>query len=201
METVARGMPGLPLFIWPRFQEPESFAFLGLGDVALPGLVMCLLKNFDRFRQVFGVDNNNENIAGVRRRSIFSLKWSEETVLHIGYFEISCFCYSIGFIITVLAASTMKSAQPALLYLVPSLMIPIILLAWKLGDLHHLWQYGPSLPTTTTSSSSSSSSSPISSAAADEIDLEAHPLVSDAPSEENISHHNSTTPTTSAIIV
>ena len=48
--------------------------------------------------------------------------------------------YVLGLVATYISLYLMESAQPALLYLVPFTLTPVILVAWIRGDLPAMWQ-------------------------------------------------------------
>ena len=47
--------------------------------------------------------------------------------------------YGLGIIITFVALLLMRSGQPALLYLVPSVLLPVTIIAAIRGQLKSLW--------------------------------------------------------------
>eukprot|EP00294_Goniomonas_avonlea_P017143 CAMPEP_0114569438 /NCGR_PEP_ID=MMETSP0114-20121206/16628_1 /TAXON_ID=31324 /ORGANISM="Goniomonas sp, Strain m" /LENGTH=146 /DNA_ID=CAMNT_0001756321 /DNA_START=189 /DNA_END=626 /DNA_ORIENTATION=- len=92
----------------------ESVSVLGLGDIALPGLIVSLALKCDRQR--FG---------GTSR-----------------LFPVAVAGYVVGLLCSMLALLVFNAAQPALLYLVPCVVIPLHVQAWRQGTLRPLWQ-GP----------------------------------------------------------
>ena len=85
---------------------------LGLGDVIVPGYLIIFCFIVDR------------------------LKPSK-----IPYGVIVTIGYALGLITTFLALRFMQLAQPALIYLVPFTIIPVVLTAWMRGHLREIW-YG-----------------------------------------------------------
>ena len=98
-----------------HFSRPYSL--LGYGDVGIPGLLVMLCLNFDR--QIYSTN---------RFRLYYCTsgigKWPIEieyilTLLHGGRYLVVLAAYGVGLVITFIALAFMKTAQPALLYLVP----------------------------------------------------------------------------------
>jgi hypothetical protein len=86
-----------------------GFSMLGFGDIIMPGFVISLCLAFDNF---FGTKI---------------------------YFIASLIGYTLGLIFTYMALILMESAQPALLYLVPCVLVSILIVGFKRGELKSLW--------------------------------------------------------------
>jgi signal peptide peptidase-like protein 2B len=97
---------------------PGQFKILGLGDIALPGLLISLLLRHDMVRK---------------------------TSRRVGYFSWGVIGYTIGLASTFVSLYLMKHGQPALLFLVPGTLIPTFAIALQDGELKELWaaSYGP----------------------------------------------------------
>lgn len=91
----------------------KNFAMLGLGDIVIPGIFVALLLRFDNSK-------NNGSRA---------------------YFYASFIAYFLGLVLTVVILHVFKSAQPALLYLVPACVGSALLVALVKGELSLLFQY------------------------------------------------------------
>ncbi|XP_064469175.1 signal peptide peptidase-like 2A isoform X2 [Ornithodoros turicata] len=87
-----------------------KFSLLGYGDMLVPGLLVSYCHGFDL---------------------IFAQGYC--------YYAISIFSYGMGLVATFGGLYIMKMAQPALLYLVPATVVPILCLAWYRGHLGELW--------------------------------------------------------------
>lgn len=110
------------LFQVPRLSDPmiscidleieKEFhpVILGLGDVIVPGYLISFC---------FTVD------FAVRTRHLYGI--------------ISVIGYGIGLVITFFALTAMETAQPALIYLIPFTLIPIIVLALIRREFRLLW--------------------------------------------------------------
>jgi hypothetical protein len=86
-----------------------GFSMLGFGDIIMPGFVISLCLAFDNF---FGTKI---------------------------YFYASLIGYILGLFLTYMALLLMESAQPALLYLVPCVLVSIVIVGFKRGELKSLW--------------------------------------------------------------
>lgn len=99
---------------------PGQFKILGLGDIAIPGLLISLLLRHDIVSHSKPGD---------------------------GYFTAGCIGYALGLIATFISLYLMKHGQPALLFLVPGTLLPTFWIARRKGEFQRLWSadYGPEL--------------------------------------------------------
>ena len=86
-------------------------SFQGFGDILLPGLLLSFAHSYDL-------------LAGIW----YKLYW----VLNV-------IAYILGLVATFISGFLMKSAQPALFYLVPFTLVPTLVVAWIRGDLAAMW--------------------------------------------------------------
>lgn len=91
----------------------KNFAMLGLGDIVIPGIFIALLLRFD---------------------------CSKGTGSYT-YFYANYFAYLMGLVMTVVILHVFKSAQPALLYLVPACVGSALLTAVVKGEVMTLFKY------------------------------------------------------------
>ena len=102
----------------PYFQQCDIdacsplYTLIGFGDIAIPGLLTTYAIYFDTLCHPGGT------------------KW---------YYITTCVCYSLGLITTYVALIFMSVAQPALLYLVPFTLIPLVFVAWRRGEMYVMW--------------------------------------------------------------
>lgn len=107
----------------------NDFIMLGLGDMAIPGMLLALIICFDHRKKR---DYNDSDFL-LRGRGCGSD--NNKYIWHgIGG-------YAVGLIIALSMGVLTKSPQPALLYLVPSTLGPVSLIAWIRNDFGELW-YG-----------------------------------------------------------
>ncbi|KAF3660597.1 Signal peptide peptidase-like 1 [Capsicum annuum] len=110
-----------------------DFIMLGLGDMAIPSMLLALVLCFDHRKS-----KGSENISDVplRKEDISSPKGFK-------YIRHALAGYSLG-VVTALAAGILThSAQPALLYLVPLTLGPVIVISWMRKELAELWEGSP----------------------------------------------------------
>ncbi|XP_070393875.1 signal peptide peptidase-like 2B isoform X2 [Dermacentor albipictus] len=94
-----------------------EYSVLGFGDILIPGFLVAYVHSFDLI--------------------------ASQGCL---YYVTSVTAYGAGLVVTFIGLYVMKMAQPALLYLVPATLIPVILVAWCRGELREIW-YGIKLET------------------------------------------------------
>lgn len=126
MVHVATHLPSLPIvLIIPRIIN-DGYSLLGMGDIILPGLYLAFLYRFD-----YSLD-----------------RW--KMWAFTGYFRVGLISYAIGFIWTYVMLIAFGIAQPALLYLVPSVMIPTVVMSLIKREFLLLWRGSaqPHTPTT-----------------------------------------------------
>jgi len=115
MSTIAKTLNLPHKWIIPQIHLPMKLIWgdmmLGLGDIVVPGILIAYALRFDYSK------GNYSN----------------------GYFITAIIGYSIGFLTAVTMSAVYHHAQPALLYLVPSTLIPIILLGYHRGEFLELW--------------------------------------------------------------
>lgn len=101
----------LPMaLIFPNFENPQAFSMLGYGDIALPGLLLMYAAGFDECHRIRWIDS---------------------------YFFVEIVGYVCGLVLTIAALALDiggQGGQPALLYLVPCTLIPIIFTSLYRGD-------------------------------------------------------------------
>ena len=118
MTTVATGGASgedVPMLLrLPRMQdELHGNTMLGLGDIALPGLLVSFLLRFD---------------------------FHKSLSLTRGYFALVTAGYALGLVLTYLALVWTRRGQPALLYIVPCTLYVVLAVAWCRGDLREVWE-------------------------------------------------------------
>jgi len=102
-----------PMDFMERGLWGKNFAMLGLGDIVIPGIFIALLLRFDV---------------------------SKGKGSHI-YFYTNYAAYLLGLVTTVVILHVFKSAQPALLYLVPACIGSALLTALCRGEVMDLIRY------------------------------------------------------------
>ncbi|KAI6187225.1 hypothetical protein M3Y98_00219700 [Aphelenchoides besseyi] len=126
MTTVAKTIDAPILLQFPQdlmrngWLDANKYGMLGLGDIVIPGIFIALLYRFDNYI--------GSKKTGEQRKS----RW---------YFHIVVFGYMVGLLVTMGVMHYFKSAQPALLYLVPACILIPLFLALIRGEFKELWNY------------------------------------------------------------
>ena len=145
----------------------RSYSMLGLGDIVLPGLMMGLALRFDLHMYYLkkqkiaaktrkGEETGQEivkadyhNVTGVWGSRIWTFGLDRSSLppalvtaaFPKPYFIVSIVGYVIGMIATLLVMSIWQHAQPALLYLVPGVLLSIWSTALVRGEVKEMWNY------------------------------------------------------------
>uniref|UniRef100_A0A1D1XNE8 Signal peptide peptidase-like 3 n=1 Tax=Anthurium amnicola TaxID=1678845 RepID=A0A1D1XNE8_9ARAE len=101
-----------------------DYMMLGLGDMAIPGMLLALVLCFDH--------RKSRDIAP---GDAFSSKGHK-------YVWYALSGYAVGLVTALAAGILTHSPQPALLYLVPSTLGPVTFLSWMRNEFIELWE-GP----------------------------------------------------------
>ncbi|XP_031095384.1 signal peptide peptidase-like 1 [Ipomoea triloba] len=102
-----------------------DFMMLGLGDMAIPSMLLALVLCFDHRKS---------------RESAPPSKGDGSSSKGFKYIWYALTGYSLGLISALAAGILTRSPQPALLYLVPSTLGPIIVISWMRRELAELWE-------------------------------------------------------------
>lgn len=132
MITVATNIDGPIKFIFPKDGHlffPEKVSLLGLGDIAIPGIYIALMKRVDT------AFNNGSK-----------------------YFNVTMIGYFVGLLATFVVMHVFSHGQPALLYLVPALLISAAVYSISRGEFMKLWNYHDPVDETEEESSEEESS-------------------------------------------
>lgn len=108
--------------------SPNPYSILGLGDIAVPGLLIALMLRFDHSR--------SKRLAGGDGETDAQQSPADKT-----YFITCIASYIFGLTVTVVANTVSGAAQPALLYLVPSLLFGVFIVAASRREASLLLEY------------------------------------------------------------
>ncbi|XP_057951517.1 signal peptide peptidase-like 1 isoform X2 [Malania oleifera] len=100
-----------------------DFMMLGLGDMAIPAMLLALVLCFD----------HRKSRDSVNPLDLPSSKGHK-------YIWYALTGYAVGLVTALAAGVLTHSPQPALLYLVPSTLGPIIIISWGRKELAELWE-------------------------------------------------------------
>lgn len=96
---------------------PRTYCILGLGDVIIPSMLLVFLCGFD----------NMESSSAPRQACLN------------GYYCQALITYTLGLALSFLFNIAYNAAQPALLYIVPAMLLPTFATAFARGQLLSLW--------------------------------------------------------------
>ncbi|KAF9942206.1 Signal peptide peptidase-like 2A [Modicella reniformis] len=141
--TVKENIP--MLFRIPSFSPNGGEAILGFGDVVLPGILVTFLKECDaRLEEdqnpaglvsLIGIDLPKTIILQAPPCQTKKFWWRKRWSYHLT----AILGYAAGLEVTFIAMMWSNKGQPALLYLVPCTIIPVVILASKRHELSLLW--------------------------------------------------------------
>ncbi|CAD5125354.1 DgyrCDS13592 [Dimorphilus gyrociliatus] len=125
---LVRDAPKLSLpgkLVFPSVHNSGHFSMLGLGDIVMPGLLLCFVLRYDAYKK-------SQLPCGETGAPTTSYH-------RITYFHCSLIGYFLGLLTATLSSEIFKAAQPALLYLVPFTLLPLLIMAYLKGDLRRMW--------------------------------------------------------------
>jgi len=131
MVTVAKDLKAPIMLIFPRPAAVEKPNMLGLGDIVLPGIYIALLLRYDVQRTF-----RNINFKNIQPKALAALP-----PLSIWTFYASLICYVLALTTCLVFMWYFNTAQPALLYICPMLIFPVMVLAFCRGDFKELSEY------------------------------------------------------------
>lgn len=121
---MGRDVPRLSLpgkLVFPS-STGSHFSMLGIGDIVMPGLLLCFVLRYDNYKKQA---NGEVPISGRMQR--------------VSYFHCTLIGYFVGLLTATVASRIHRAAQPALLYLVPFTLLPLLTMAYLKGDLRRMW--------------------------------------------------------------
>uniref|UniRef100_G3WRJ6 Signal peptide peptidase like 3 n=1 Tax=Sarcophilus harrisii TaxID=9305 RepID=G3WRJ6_SARHA len=129
--NVGRDVPRLSLpgkLVFPS-STGSHFSMLGIGDIVMPGLLLCFVLRYDNYKKQASSDSCGApgpgNISGRMQK--------------VSYFHCTLIGYFVGLLTATVASRIHRAAQPALLYLVPFTLLPLLTMAYLKGDLRRMW--------------------------------------------------------------
>lgn len=143
--------------------KKRSMAMLGLGDIVVPGMMLAFALRFDLYLHYLkkgGQQNHSQKDVSVQdgtkpvymnargrwgerfwTSSRFRSEATRATKFPKPYFYATIIGYLAGMVTTVVVMQVAAHAQPALLYLVPGVLISFWGTALVRGELRILWRY------------------------------------------------------------
>jgi len=123
-EAPKLSLPGKLIF--PSINNNGHFSMLGLGDIVMPGLLLCFVLRYDAYKKTQFASCE----AGIKPPNHLN---------KITYFHCSLIGYFFGLLTATISSEFFKAAQPALLYLVPFMLLPLFTMSYLKGDLRSMW--------------------------------------------------------------
>lgn len=171
MITVAKSLDVPIKLVFPRpTGGPQSYAMVGLGDIVLPGIMIGLALRFDLYlhylgQQTFTRTRNDEGIVKTEAQKAIwrpvNGRWADALWIHgvqpvegvrrpstefaKPYFHSSLAGYLVGLITTIIAMHITKHGQPALLYLVPCVLLSLIFTALLRKETKTMWEFSEAI--------------------------------------------------------
>ncbi|KAK7870770.1 hypothetical protein R5R35_009914 [Gryllus longicercus] len=124
-EAPKLSLPGKLVF--PSLHNQGHFSMLGLGDVVMPGLLLCFVLRYDAYKKSQLLHLGETGVPPPKHLNKLS------------YFHCSLIGYFLGLLTATVSSEVFKAAQPALLYLVPFTLLPLLTMAYLKGDLRRMW--------------------------------------------------------------
>lgn len=126
MVSVAKSFDAPIKLLFPKELAAAEFSMLGLGDIVIPGIMVAIILRYDV------------------QQHLVSPKQTSTGKPRLFY---SCFLgYVIGIIATIVVMNVFKAAQPALLYIVPSVLATTFLHAYMTGEAKTLFYWSEAAP-------------------------------------------------------
>ncbi|KAL9624778.1 MAG: hypothetical protein Q9160_001133 [Pyrenula sp. 1 TL-2023] len=167
METVATKLNVPIKLLFPRPSAPDAdpkvqaLAMLGLGDIVIPGIMIGLALRFDLYLHYLkkqttkNEPKEGEDAIDKSRYLRATGNWGERfwtlsshqteflqaKDFQKPYFKAGLTGYVAGMIVTLVAMQVSRRAQPALLYLVPGVLISLWGTALARGDIKEMYKF------------------------------------------------------------
>ncbi|KAF3848981.1 hypothetical protein F7725_015478 [Dissostichus mawsoni] len=141
---MGRDVPRLSLpgkLVFPS-STGSHFSMLGIGDIVMPGLLLCFVLRYDNYKKQA---NGEVPISDACSASPISTALSSDTLwvskqsMEGWISRVINNDLSPGLLTATVASRIHRAAQPALLYLVPFTLLPLLTMAYLKGDLRRMW--------------------------------------------------------------
>jgi minor histocompatibility antigen H13 len=128
MVSVAKNFDAPIKLLFPKEFQSAEYSMLGLGDIVIPGIMVAIVLRYDVQKHMIGYVDGSKG------------KMSHAT--GSPRFFYSCFIgYVIGIASTIVVMNVFNAAQPALLYIVPSVLACTFTHAWMVGETKALFHW------------------------------------------------------------
>lgn len=134
MVSVATNIDGPIKILFPQSpirRTTDRLSLLGLGDIVIPGFYIAMLLVFS----TIGRDH-------LKSKKLGAAAGGEKKKRHSAvYFNVAVVAYTLSLINTMVVMIVYKHAQPALLYIVPWLLLTTLATALVKGELAQLFEF------------------------------------------------------------
>lgn len=142
MLTVAKSIDAPIKLLFPRnlSANPPEFSLLGLGDIVIPGIFIALCLRYDILRTM-DPTKITELVKKGQSDEVIKMLQKQAVVASTPYFYGAIIGYLIAIVSTVVVMFMFDHGQPALLYLVPGVLLSVLFNAWRLGELQKVYDH------------------------------------------------------------
>ena len=147
-ENYKLSLPGK--LVIPSYSK-GNYSILGLGDIVMPGLLLCFVLRFDAYKrhqlaEAMIIQGNHEDLLRPLTKNTsdsslqrLSTNYRTYRFHRLTYFHCSLIGYLAGLVTATLSSEIFRAAQPALIFLVPFTLLPLLVMAYIKGDLKKMW--------------------------------------------------------------
>lgn len=142
MLTVAKNIDAPIKLLFPRNlnANPPEFSLLGLGDIVIPGIFIALCLRYDILRTM-DPSKITELVKKNQSEEVIKMLQKQAVVASTPYFYGAIIGYLVAIVSTVVVMFMFDHGQPALLYLVPGVLLSVLFNAWRLGELQKVYDH------------------------------------------------------------
>uniref|UniRef100_UPI00358F93E0 signal peptide peptidase-like 3 isoform X2 n=1 Tax=Myxine glutinosa TaxID=7769 RepID=UPI00358F93E0 len=116
----------------------SHFSMLGIGDIVMPGLLLCFVLRYDNHKK----QSSNASSSGgggcaggdPGTPAFPGPGGIPSRMQRVSYFHCTLIGYFVGLLTATVASRIHRAAQPALLYLVPFTLLPLLTMAYIKGS-------------------------------------------------------------------
>ena len=120
--------------------EPKpKYSLLGLGDIVIPGVFISLALRFDVIKTL--PKKVNQMMDSGKAEEVLEILRKNAVTAPKHYFIGTIIGYFLAIIATVVVMLIFDHGQPALLYLVPGVLLSVVFIALAKGELKMMWEF------------------------------------------------------------
>lgn len=148
MVSVARSFDAPIKLLFPRVAASavatadKPFSMLGLGDIVIPGLYVAMILRMDNARAQAAAQPRRSITRSESKKAATASKTAKTDGKPVPkYFPAVAFGYVVGIVTTIVVMNVFNAAQPALLYIVPTVLGATFIRAALVGEVSLTWNY------------------------------------------------------------